>query len=72
LKNLGIDGRLAWSIRSKEVVLRKCVEHWIVEKEIVYENCDHVAMWMKNHVERSVIRGMVKGSERDKLLCLFP
>ena len=63
MKNLGTDGRIAWS-RSEEVVLWKRVEHWIVEKETVYEQCDHVATWMKNHVESSVIRGMVKESER--------
>jgi hypothetical protein len=72
LKNLGTDERIAWSIRSIEVVLWKCVDHRIVEEEIVYDNCDNVAMWMKNHVERSVIRGMVKESEGDRLLCLFP
>jgi hypothetical protein len=72
LKNLGTDGKITWSIISIEVVLWKCVDNWILEKETVYENCDHVAMWIKNHVERSTIMGMMKESERDRLLYLFP
>lgn len=34
----------SWSIRSKEVVLWKCVDHWKVQKETVYKECDHLAM----------------------------
>jgi hypothetical protein len=42
-KNLGTDGRIAWPIRSEEVVLWKHMDHWTVDKETVYEDYDHVA-----------------------------
>jgi hypothetical protein len=64
LKNLDTDERIAGSIRSEEVVLWKHMDHWIMEKETVYEDCDHVATWMRNYVESSTIRGRVKESER--------
>ena len=50
------------------MVLWKRMDHWIVEKEIVYEDCDHVATWVKNYVESSVIRGMVKEWDRSRMV----
>lgn len=55
MKYLGADGEITWSIRGEEVVLWKLMDYWIVEKETVYEDCDHVVTWMKDYVESSVI-----------------
>jgi hypothetical protein len=43
-----------------------------MQKETVYEDCNHSTTWMKNHVENAVIKGVVKELERDRLRCLFP
>jgi len=44
------------------------MDHWIVKKEIIYEDCYHVATWMKRYVESSIISGMVKGLDRSFMM----